>query len=153
MALFTKMSLKKDSEFSDGSTMRDEENTHHHEIRDEMLYNADKELKVRVYNTPDCIMIVAEVAGVSDEDLHITVREDHLEISGTSKLPAEMLIHEEHVHTEEFGMGSFSRSIILPQHVDMKQIQAKMSKERILIVTVPKLDENKEREIKIQLED
>lgn len=152
MALFTKMSLKKDADFSEGVTLRDEANTHHHEVRDEMLYNADKELKVRVYNTPDRIVILAEVAGVHDDDLHITVREDHLEISGTSRLSEDMMALEPYKHTEEFSMGAFSRSIILPQHVDMKQIQAKMTRERILMVSIPKLVEKKEREIKIELE-
>ncbi|PIV90907.1 hypothetical protein COW46_00130 [Candidatus Gracilibacteria bacterium CG17_big_fil_post_rev_8_21_14_2_50_48_13] len=148
MALFTKMSLKKDPEFHE---------VHPHAIseepRDAMLYAADKEMKVRVYNGSDKIVIMAEVAGVSDDDLHLTVREDHLEISGTSRLPAEMADLEPYLHTEEFSFGPFSRSIILPQQVDLKHITARMTRERILMITVPKLVVRKEREIKIELED
>ena len=148
MALFTKMSLKKDPEFSEvtpgGSTM---------EPRDAMLYNGDKEMKVRVYNGTDKIVIMAEVAGVADEDLHLTVRDDHLEISGVSRLPEDMADLEPYVHTEEFAFGPFSRSIILPQQVDMKHITARMTRERILLVTVPKIAVKRDREIKIELED
>jgi len=144
-ALFTKMSLKKDPDFSESVPV--------HGTRDETLYNADKEMKVRVYNGTDRIVIMAEVPGVADEDVHLTVRDDQLEISGTSRLPTDMQELEPYLHTEEFQFGPFSRSIILPQQVDMKHIQARMTKERILIITVPKLVQKKEREIKIELED
>lgn len=147
MALFTKMSLKKDPDFSEVIPLQDDDTQ-----RDEMLYSADKELKVRVYNAQDRIVIMAEVAGVADEDLHLTVREDHLEISGVSR-PPDMPELEPYLHTEEFQFGAFSRSIILPQQVDMKNIQARMTRERVLIVTIPKIVQKKEREIKIQLED
>lgn len=147
MALFTKMSLKKDPDFSEVMPLQDDDTQH-----DEMLYSADKELKVRVYNAQDRIVIMAEVAGVADEDLHLTVREDHLEISGVSR-PPDMPELEPYLHTEEFQFGAFSRSIILPQQVDMKNIQARMTRERVLIVTIHKIVQKKEREIKIQLED
>lgn len=149
MALFTKMSLKKDPDFSETVPFAGQES----EARDEMLYNADKEMKVRVYNAPDRIVIMAEVAGVADEDVHLTVRDDHLEISGNSRLPEEMKDLEPYLHTEEFQFGPFSRSIILPQQVDLKNIKARMTRERVLMVTVPKLVQKKDREIKIELED
>lgn len=146
MALFTKMSLKKDPDFSETVPVGGDS-------PDEMLYNADKEMKVRVYNAPDRIMILAEIPGVSDEDVHLTVRDDHLEISGMSRLPHELEDLAPYLHTEEFQFGPFSRSIIMPQQVDMKQIKARLTKERLLIVTVPKIVQKKEREIKIELED
>lgn len=148
MALFTKMSLKKDPDFSEMVPVSGAD-----EARDDMLYNADKEMKVRVYNGTDRIIIMAEVAGVTDEDLQLTVKEDQLEISGTSRLPADLEELEPYLHTEEFQFGPFSRSIILPQQVDLKRIQARMTRERILIITIPKIVQKKEREIKIELED
>lgn len=108
------------------------------------------DLAVDVYNH-DEIVIVAQVAGVAKNDIHISVKEDVLTISGEIKKPEGLPHDKRYLHTQECKWGKFSRPIILPQNVDIRRISAKIAHESILILTIPKTKEE-DQIIRVEIE-
>lgn len=87
---------------------------HHEEsLKEEFDFTkSEGQLAVDVIETPDKVIIRSAIAGVSENDLHITINEDMVTIRGErsiAKLPLNAT-----VHYEECFWGAFSRSIILP---------------------------------------
>lgn len=70
------------------------------------------QLAVDVIETPDKVIIRSAIAGVFEDDLHITINEDMVTIRGERMIAA--LPMNATVHYEECFWGAFSRSIILP---------------------------------------
>ena len=102
------------------------------------ISESDKEFLVR-----------AELPAVKKEDVHITVDNGMLTISGERKQRDEE--KDEKFHRVESFYGSFSRSFSLPDAVDVGTIRAE-SKDGIITVHVPKTktEEKKAKEIKVQ---
>jgi HSP20 family protein len=88
-----------------------------------------------VIETEDAIVITAELPGVKDEDVHITVQEGVLRISGERRLEEET--HEDRFHRIERSYGDFERTFTLPRGVDTDAIHAGVAY-GVLKVTVPK---------------
>lgn len=80
--------------------------------------------------------LYADVPGVKQEDLDISVEKDVLTIKGERKGP-------------RLG-GSFSRAFTLPKHVDAEKIAASL-KDGVLTLTLPKKAEAQPRSIKISV--
>lgn len=163
MALFTKTSLGRDhrdpheEEVEGGTLLFDKHTIRMEPTEQDSLQEQENELEMDVYTMPDKIVIIAQVAGVEDGSISLRIKDDMgkegavLLISGTKKSPfgADM---EQYLHTRECQWGNFSRPIILPQSAQLKKITAKITKDKILIVTVPKLDTDLERVIKVEIE-
>lgn len=109
------------------------------------------DLKVDVYNEPLQIVIVAQLAGVDKNEVTVSVKEEVLTISGERKRPLGLQIDGKYLHTEECEWGKFSRPIILPQNADIKKINARMTKESLLVLTIPKIDTS-EQIVRIEME-
>lgn len=93
-------------------------------------------LSVDVVETEDYILIRAAIAGVNAEDLDITLSNDTLTIRGERKHECyEDAIGDTHV--QECHWGAFSRTVILPSHVDQKSIDATL-KRGILMIRIKK---------------
>ncbi|MEK7632355.1 MAG: Hsp20/alpha crystallin family protein [Patescibacteria group bacterium] len=93
------------------------------------------QLAVDVIETPDRVIIRSAIAGVSEDDLHITINEDMVTIRGErsiAKLPLNAT-----VHYEECFWGAFSRSIILPCRITPDDADASL-KNGILTITLNK---------------
>ena len=75
----------------------------------------DGELPVDMYQTQDAIVIRALVAGVSPEDLNISITRDMVTLQGQREEVQEAP-DEDYFHRELFW-GSFSRSIVLPEEI------------------------------------
>ena len=102
------------------------------------ISESDKEFLVR-----------AELPAVRKEDVHITIDNGMLTISGERKQKEEE--KNEKFHRVESFYGSFSPSFSLPESVDTAAIRAE-SKDGIITVHVPKtkIEEQKAKEIKVQ---
>ncbi len=112
--------------------------------------SAHFELTVDVYNFPEKICLVAPVAGVDRDSIALSLKDDVLYIRGHIENPYGD--SGEYAHTEECTWGAFERPIILPKEVALKDISAKVTKEYILIVTVPKLEKDMEKVIRVEIE-
>jgi HSP20 family protein len=88
-----------------------------------------------VIETGDELVITAELPGVKDDDIEITVDNGMLRISGERRLEEE--IKEDHRYSLERTFGSFERTFPLPAGVQEKDIRASVAY-GVLRVRVPK---------------
>lgn len=95
----------------------------------------DGELALDVSETDDHIIIEAPIAGVKPEDVSLSVSGDMITIRGTRKNCNEMQ-DRSYIH-RECHWGSFSRSLILPCHVDVTASQA-LFQNGVLTITLQK---------------
>ncbi|MBN1671993.1 MAG: Hsp20/alpha crystallin family protein [Kiritimatiellae bacterium] len=98
--------------------------------------------KVDVKETDRQIQVSAELPGLDDKDVQVTLDDDMLYIRGEKKDE-----HEEKEgdwHRVERAYGSFARAIPLPAAVDAEKVKAKFKK-GVLSVTLPKLEPGKEK--------
>lgn len=104
------------------------------------------QLAIDVYQTPDEIVIKSTIAGVSPEDISVTIDNDMVTVRGERKSQQE--VKKDDYYYQECYWGSFSRSVILPVDVETDKIEAEL-KNGILTVTLPKA--KKERTTKVEV--
>lgn len=109
--------------------------------------NADGELTVDVYQTPEMIIVKSMIAGVRPEDLDVSITRDMVTIRG--KREEERIAKEEDYFARELYWGSFSRTISLPEEVDVDEAEA-IEKHGLLILKLPKLDKKKQSRLKVK---
>lgn len=104
------------------------------------------QLTVDVYQTPIEIVIKSTIAGVTINNLDISITNDMVTIRGERKKDEEVKA-EDYFHQECYW-GTFSRSIILPVEVDSEKSAASF-KNGILTIRLPKIEKVKTKKIKI----
>lgn len=114
---------------------------------DEEEHEKDGELGVDVYQTSDMIVVKAMLAGVKNEDLDISITRDMITIRG--KREEERTAKEEDYFIRELYWGSFSRTITLPQEIDVDEAEA-IEKHGLLILKLPKLDKKRQSKLKVK---
>ena len=105
------------------------------------------ELTVDVFQTPDDIVIKTIVAGVRPDDLDISITRDMVTIRG-SRLESSEVNDGDYFHKELYW-GSFSRTILLPQEVDVDGSEA-TEKHGLLTLKLPKLDKSRQTKLKVR---
>ena len=104
---------------------------------------------VDVTETDEDIVVTVELPGVKQDDVEISVVDDVLTLKGEKQEEKE--VKEKNYHRIERSYGSFQRSLSLP--VGVKPDKAKASyKDGVLKVTIPKAEEAKPKQIKINIE-
>jgi HSP20 family protein len=101
---------------------------------------------IEVYEKEDKFMVKAELPGMTEEDIDVSVVGDTLTIKGERK--AESEVKEEDYYCCERSYGSFSRSIALPSSVDAKKIEASYE-DGVLEVSLPKAPEVKAKKVAV----
>lgn len=109
--------------------------------------NEDGQLTVDVYQTPDDIVIKTMVAGVKPEDLDISITRDMVTLKGTREESRE--VNEGDYFTKELYWGSFSRTILLPQEIEVEGAEAS-EKHGLLIIKLPKVDKGRQTKLKVK---
>jgi HSP20 family molecular chaperone IbpA len=107
----------------------------------------DAELTVDVYQTADMIVIKSMIAGVRPDDLDVSITRDIVTISG--KREEEKVADEDDYFTRELYWGSFSRTINLPEEIDVDEAEA-VEKHGLLILKLPKLDKKRQSKLKVK---
>jgi HSP20 family protein len=107
----------------------------------------DGELSVDVYETSTHIIIKAMIAGVKPEDLDITITRDMVTIRGKREQHTESQSNE--FFFQELYWGSFSRTIVLPQEIEVEEAEA-VEKHGLLVVRLPKLDKSRQAKLKVR---
>jgi HSP20 family protein len=103
---------------------------------------------IEMYDKKDKIVVKAELPGVTKEDIDLTITKDSLTLKGEAKREEE--IKEEDYYVCERSYGSFTRTIALPVEVDSEKAKASF-KSGVLEITLPKKEEAKPKEIKIEV--
>jgi HSP20 family protein len=99
--------------------------------------------------TQEAIHLKLEVPGIEAKDLDISVTQNAVSISGERK--EETTTEENGVTKSEFHYGKFQRVIPLPARIQNTQVQAEY-KDGILNLMLPKAEEEKNKVIKVNLE-
>jgi len=94
------------------------------------------------------IIVEAELPGIEEKDIQVTVRDGVLSLKGEKK--SERDEKKDTYHVIERSYGSFERSFALPDSADQDQIKADFNK-GVLRVVVPKRAEAAKAEKKIPI--
>ena len=107
----------------------------------------DGELPVDMYQTNDTIVIRALVAGISPNDLEISITRDMVTIRGVREEYQEA--HDDGYFHRELFWGSFSRTLLLPEEVAIDEAEAQ-EKHGLLEIKLPKLDKHRSTQLKVR---
>jgi HSP20 family protein len=107
------------------------------------------QLAIDAYQTEDAIVVKAPIAGVSPENMDISITDEMVTIRGERQ--DEHHLDKGSFFCQECYWGSFSRSYVLPIAVDADKAQASL-KNGILTIIIPKLEKTKTRTIKVKTE-
>ena len=99
-----------------------------------------------MFEKEDKFVVKAELPGMTEEDIDISVAGDTLTIKEERK--AEDEVKEEDYYCCERSYGSFSRSIAVPSNVDAKKIEANYD-DGVLAISLPKASEVKPKKIAV----
>ena len=102
---------------------------------------------INVAEYKDELQVVAELPGVSKEDVKLQIHDGELTISGERKAPETS--DETEWLRREIAYGSFTRTIQLPESVDAEKVVAEFAN-GILRITLPKQEAAKAKEIVIR---
>jgi HSP20 family molecular chaperone IbpA len=109
--------------------------------------SAGGHLPVDMYQTANDIVIRTFVAGVRPDEMNVSISRDMVVIEGAREERSEASGPD--YFNQELFWGSFSRSIMLPQEVDVDGAQAS-SKDGLLTITLPKLDKTRQTKLKVR---
>lgn len=108
---------------------------------------SEGQLPVDVYQTPSEIVIRTFIAGVRPDEMNVSISRDMVTIEGAREERASVA-ENDYFHHELFW-GSFSRTILLPQEVDVENSSAG-AKDGLLTIILPKLDKAKQTKLRIK---
>jgi len=103
--------------------------------------------RVDVYETKDSIVLVADMPGVDDKSLDITLEKDTLRIKGTVATDG---LKDHRVYRVEYGVGDYERVFRIGEAVDHDHIAASM-KDGLLNVMLPKAEAVKAKKIPVTM--
>lgn len=137
--------------FREMTTLRDEMNRlFTRTIGDQPVAKAAAEATwsppVDVFDTPDAIVLKAELPGLKVEDVDVELDENVLTISGERRF--EEKVDDGRTYRLERAYGRFARTMTLPQNVKADEIAATIT-DGVLEVRVPKADEIRPRKIAV----
>ena len=101
-----------------------------------------------VSETEDSFVVVAEIPGLEPKDIDISLTGDMLTVKGEKKQEKEE--KNQRWHRSERTYGSFTRAFRLPASVVADKVSADY-KNGVVRITLPKTDESRRREVKIQI--
>lgn len=107
----------------------------------------DGQLTVDVYQTPDEIVLKTMVAGVRPEDLDVNITRDMVTIRGKREESSE--VRDEDYFHKELYWGSFSRTITLPEEIDVEGAEA-IERHGLLTLKLPKVDKSKQNKLRVK---
>lgn len=102
---------------------------------------------VDIHEDKDKYVVKAELPGMNQQDIDVSLEGNTLTISGERKQEDEK--EEGENYRSERYFGRFQRSVTLPTGVDANEIQATY-KDGILTVTLPKSEEAKPKQIQVR---
>jgi len=101
---------------------------------------------IDVFEKDDRFVVKAELPGMEEKDIDVSVVGNRLIIKGERE--AESEVEKEDYYYSERSYGSFSRSIDIPSDVDAKKIEANYE-DGVLEVTLPKTPSVKPKKVSV----
>lgn len=100
-----------------------------------------------LYQNNDNLVAQIELPGMRKEDIEISLHDGTLTIAGERKIES----NRENVQRSERYVGKFRRTITLPTRVEPNNVSASY-RDGILTVTLPKAEEAKPKQIKVNVD-
>ena len=100
---------------------------------------------INVYAHQDGIVITAELPGVNEDDLDITVHRDTVTLRGERQ---DQISEAGGYHRRERRSGLFERTFSLPFQVDPERVEAKL-RNGILTLTLQRPEQDKPKRIRV----
>src|SRR3989344_630076 len=117
-------------------------------LDDDVSSAGEGQLPVDVHQTANEIIVRAFVAGVRPDELNISISRDMVEIEG-SRMERGQIAGPDYF-TRELFWGSFTRTIMLPQEVDVDASSAS-AKDGLLTIVLPKLDKKRQTKLRVKV--
>ena len=102
--------------------------------------------RVDIYETDDQIVLVADVPGVDQDSVEITLEKSLLTVNGYVELEAP---EGYDIAYAEYDVGDFERSFRLSNQIDQEKIEAAV-KDGVLRLVLPKIGPAKTRKIAVK---
>lgn len=109
--------------------------------------SSEGQLPVDVYQTSTEIVIRAFVAGVRADEMNVSISRDMVVIEGARDERDN--VPDSDYFTRELFWGSFSRTVLLPQEIDVDTATAS-SKDGLLTIMLPKLDRTRQTKLRVK---
>jgi HSP20 family protein len=103
---------------------------------------------VDIYETPETIVMKADLPGLTREDIEIEIRDNTLTVKGERRFAKD--VQQENYLRIERAYGPFERSFTLPTGVRQEQIRASF-RDGVLELLLPKAEEAKPKKIAIDV--
>ncbi len=103
---------------------------------------------VDMYETKDELVVTAELPGLNEKDIHLSITGDMLSIRGERQWNQE--VKQESYYRGERWYGKFERTLPLPMSVQADKVTASY-RDGVLTIKLPKVEEIKSKEIKIDV--
>jgi len=101
---------------------------------------------IDVYESPDEIIILTDLAGINKEELHIELTRKKIKIAGVRKMIS--VVKNARYCLAEIPHGYFERNIVLPQAVDAESAVASYA-DGILMIRIHKIQDHKTHRIRV----
>jgi HSP20 family protein len=101
---------------------------------------------VDIYESNDSLTLVADMPGVSPDDVDIDLKDNQLTIQGSVRADEGK---GEQVLLREYGVGDFYRQFTIGKLIDQSRIEASM-KEGVLTLTLGKVEAARPRKINVK---
>ncbi len=102
---------------------------------------------VDIYETPETIVMKAELPGLAREDIEIHVRDNTLTLKGERRFAKD--VQQENYLRIERVYGAFQRNFTLPATIQQDKIHA-IFKDGVLELTLPKAEAAKPKKVVIE---
>jgi HSP20 family protein len=106
--------------------------------------------RIDIAESKDAIDLTAELPGVDEKDVDVTLADGVLTIRGQKKAERDEKDKDKNWHVVERSYGSFSRTISLPFDPDSAKVEAKFEK-GVLHINLPKPAEVAKKQQKIEV--
>jgi HSP20 family molecular chaperone IbpA len=100
---------------------------------------------VDILETEQALLLIADVPGVDERGVDVTIDKNVLTLHGTVEVEAPTG-HE--LGYEEYGVGDYERSFTLPNEIDREGIRAEI-KNGVLKLTLPKIKQAVARKVSV----
>jgi HSP20 family protein len=106
--------------------------------------------KIEVKDTGKTYQVLAEVPGMDEKDINVTLRDNQLIIEGEKKNEQKSEDKKKGLFHSEFSYGQFYRAIPLSDDIDSEKVNASY-KNGVLTIDLEKLPEKQSKNKRIQI--
>jgi HSP20 family molecular chaperone IbpA len=106
----------------------------------------DGELSIDLYETPKEFILKTVIAGTDKDEIEIDITRSTITVRGSRHNYA---VDDGEYLTQELFWGSFSRTVTLPEEIEVDDAEAHESR-GVLTITMPKIDHGKQASLKVK---